>query len=122
MNFIQHWQRQRREEKAYRKFWEGLEAAGIADKIVACSVPRLKPTRFQQWQINGWRFTPRHWPAHIGSLVAGWWSRLKIWWFWWSSPFNPFRRCPGCAGEKWITNSYTRRECDICNGLGYIKK
>jgi hypothetical protein len=48
--------------------------------------------------------------------------RLRCWWLWWSPPWRRTRLCPGCAGSKTICNSYDDRPCDVCNGMGRIRK
>lgn len=71
---------------------------------------------------NIWRYHPRYWGERIRSKWFDACSRVKNWYFWWSPPWRSTRRCPGCAGEKKIWNSYTLRDCDICQGAGYLLK
>jgi hypothetical protein len=48
--------------------------------------------------------------------------RFGMWWMWWSPPWRSTRLCPGCAGSKQILNSYDVRDCDMCGGVGRVRK
>jgi hypothetical protein len=71
---------------------------------------------------NYWRFTPDSW-VDWGYY---WYSNIKekilCWWFWYSFPWEKYRRCPLCAGECSRINSYDEMICEMCNGTGKIKK
>ncbi len=75
-------------------------------------------------RANLWRFPTNlreceDWARHLWTDARG---RFECWRLWYSPPWRSTRRCPACAGARRVVNSYTERDCEVCNGAGTVPK